>query len=305
MQESGNTARLEDNSNPTKIYFFIFAIMALIATNVYLYLKYQSTTEVSYQITAEKLHLQDEVDRIEAEVNRLTTENVQLSASLRGSQDSVRTLIANLRERLNEQNITMQELQVAQKELSLLRVNVYEYRQGLEEIAERNEKLLIEQENLQRANEEKQNELRLLAERNQLLNEQLKSAAILKTSRIDVAAIRERSRNREDLTNRARRTDKLRISFSIVDNPLAEEGELPIYMRVIDPTGNLSTAQSQVFHLEDNPMQYTAKTSINFTNRGESYNIDWIDPDQFKKGIYTILLYTDQSTMGRASIILD
>ncbi len=318
MQEFGNAMRVNDNTgveaereeeysrkNPTKIYLFILAIAVLVATNVYFYLKYKNTTEISYQISTEKMQLRDEVERIEAEVNRLSTENMDLSEALILARDSVRVLIADLKERLSGQEISRAELQEAQREVSQLRSSVYAYRSDLEQLKTQHDQLLAAQADLQREYDEKQRELRLLAERNMVLSDQVKQASVLKTSHLEVNGIREKSRNREDLSHRARRVDKLRLTFSIVDNPLIEPGELPIYIRVIDPTGNLNTSQDQFFQLDGNTMQYTAKTVINFTNRGESYTIDWLDPDGFKKGIYTVLLYTENTTMGRTSIVLD
>jgi len=117
--------------------------------------------------------------------------------------------------------------------------------------------------------------------------------------------IRERKGNREDVDDKSRRVDRFRIVFTIADNPLIESGEVDIYMRVIDPNGNLKTKENQTFELSGNPMQYTDKSIITFTNQGESYTMEWLDPQGFKKGTYTIVLYTDNSTMGRGSIVLN
>lgn len=289
----------------TKIYFFILAIVALLATNVYFYVKYQTSEELAYGISTEMAYMQDEVDRIEAEMNRLTSENLELSQSLKLSEDSVRFLIATLREKLSQQNLTRMELTVAQQEIDHLRGEVVRYKDEVAQIIHQNSHLLSENEALLREANAREVQLSELQQENQGLSDQIRSAAVLKLSNINVMGIRERRGTREDVDDKARRVDRFRIVYTLADNPLVENGDIDIYMRVIDPNGNLKTRENQSFELSGNPMQYTDKSAIAFTNQGESYTMEWIDPAGFKKGTYTIVLYTDNSTLGRGSIVLN
>lgn len=301
----GETEESSVKRDTTKIYFFILAIAALLATNVYFYIKYQTSEEQAYGISTEMAYMQDEIDRIEAEVNRLSSENMALNQSLKISEDSVRFLIAGLRERLNQQNLTRMDLIAAQQEIDHLREEVVRYRDELALVTYQNSQLLSENETLQRKVSEKEAQLGELQLENMDLADQIRSAAVLKLSNINVMGIRERKGNREDVEDKFRRVDRFRIVFTIADNPLVESGEVDIYMRVIDPNGNLKTKENQTFELSGNPMQFTDKSIISFTNQGESYTMEWVDPQGFKKGTYTIVLYTDNSTMGRGSIVLN
>src|SRR5690554_3643013 len=305
LAHDGETEESSVKRDTTKIYFFILAIVALLATNVYFYIKYQTSEEQAYGISTEMAYMQDEIDRIEAEVNRLSSENLALNQSLKISEDSVRFLIASLREKLSEQNLTRMDLMAAQQEIDHLREEVVRYRDELTLVTYQNSQLLSENENLQREVSEKEAQLGELQLENMDLADQIRSAAVLKLSNINVMGIRERKGNREDVDDKSRRVDRFRIVFTIADNPLIESGEVDIYMRVIDPNGNLKTKENQTFELSGNPMQYTDKSIITFTNQGESYTMEWLDPQGFKKGTYTIVLYTDNSTMGRGSIVLN
>lgn len=289
----------------TKISFFILAIAALVATNIYFYAKYKSSSESNYSINSEQVYMQDEIDRIEAELNRFETANQVLSTTLQSSRDSVRVLISTLRERLNQQSLSGSDLAQAQAEISKLRDDVVRYKDELHQVKSQNAVLVYEKDSLEKEMSYQADQLSELEEINYGLSDQLKSAAVLKLSNINIAGIRERSKEREAVDNRARRVDKLRIVFSVADNPLVETSLVDVYIRVIDPNGNLITNENQLFDLSGNPMQYTGKTSINFTNQGESYTLEWKDHQGFKKGTYTIVLYTDDSTMGRSSIVLN
>ena len=79
-----------------------------------------------------------------------------------------------------------------------------------------------------------------------------------------------------------------------------------IYVRIIDPTGNLitSTDPNSTFNADGQDLQSTYKTSIDFKNDGSGYTIDWDNPSPFQKGTYTVLLYADGFTMGKSSFML-
>ncbi|MNR49724.1 hypothetical protein D3C85_1691390 [compost metagenome] len=51
-------------------------------------------------------------------------------------------------------------------------------------------------------------------------------------------------------------------------------------------------------------MQYTSSTSISYNDDNTTYTMDWVNPNKFIKGDYSIILYTDGFTMGKASITL-
>jgi hypothetical protein len=78
-----------------------------------------------------------------------------------------------------------------------------------------------------------------------------------------------------------------------------------IFVRVIDPTGNLITGtDSGTFNADGQDLQFTYKTAIEFKDDGSGYTIDWLNPVAFQKGSYTVLMYADGYTMGKTSFTL-
>src|SRR5690606_36541523 len=123
----------------------------------------------------------------------------------------------------------------------------------------------------------------VLEELNTDLADKVKLASALKISNILINGVRERSGDKESIETRERRTNKLQITFTITDNPLAEMGMHDVYLRVIDPNGNLRTADYGLFEVNGNQIQYTYKTAVEFVNDGASYTIDWKDTKPFQK----------------------
>ena len=101
-----------------------------------------------------------------------------------------------------------------------------------------------------------------------------------------------------------RRVDRLEIGFNLANNPLAQPGDHPVYVRITEPTGNLIT-NGDVFRVNNEELQYTEAESINFKNDGELYTLSWAPADyNFQKGTYTVILYSDKSIMGRSTVHL-
>lgn len=305
MQETGTESKPEEiRKDSTKIYFFVVAILALLATNVYFYVKYKNTGDQVYELTGEKVNMQAEIDRIEAEMDRLTEENMEVNAALKASQDSVRTAIASLRHQLEQNNLSREQLAEARQEISQLKQQVSQYKDEIEHLKNQNDRLRSERDELKQEVSSSSDRVAALEELNTDLADKVKLASALKISNITVNGVRERGGDKERIETRARRADKLEITFTIADNPLAEQGVHDVYLRVIDPSGNLRTSDYGLFDVNGNQIQYTYKTAIEFVNDGASYTIDWKDTRAFQKGTYTILLYANNAMMGQGSVVL-
>ena len=88
-------------------------------------------------------------------------------------------------------------------------------------------------------------------------------------------------------------------------NAVAQKGMHDIYLRVLDPTGNLITGgDAGTLTADGQSLQYTYKTSIDFKDDGSAYVVDWMNPSAFTKGTYTVMLYADGYTMGKTSVTL-
>ncbi|MFC3196552.1 hypothetical protein ACFOET_02885 [Parapedobacter deserti] len=304
MRETGTVSKPEElRKDSTKIYFFVVAILALLATNVYFYIKYKNTGERVYELASEKVSMQAEVDRIEAELDRVADEKLELSTSLQAARDSVRSTIAELRLQLAQNNLTQEQLVNAQQEIGQLKLQVSKYTASVENLQKQNAQLVSETNELKQEVSSSFDRVAELEEQNMNLADKVRQASALKVSGMSITGVRQRG-DKESVETRARRVDKFRINFTIADNPLAETGMHDIYLRVIDPNGNLRTADNGLFEVDGNQIQYTYKTAIDFANDGAAYTIEWQDTKPFQKGTYTILLYADNSVMGQNSAVL-
>lgn len=295
----------DKNKDKTKLYFFIVAVVALLFTNVYFYVKFKSSGEKLYTIALQKEELQREIDRAEAELDNIFSfSSYNMPAELVSDQESIRTNISELRLQLDDVNISDRQIEEVKGLIQKLKSRVTAIKLESDELRIQNEVLKRENEALANQVERKSDELKSLKDDNIDLKSKVSSAASIKVSNISVNGVEIKRSGDYEFQSKAKRVDKLQIKFSIADNVLAKEGNRDVYVRIVDPQGNLIASSSNIFYVHGgNKLQYTFKETIDFTNKGEEYEFLWSD-GKFKKGAYTVLLYADEAIMGRSSIVL-
>ena len=309
---SNNSTEQTTPRDSNKIYFLIAVIVALLGTNAYLFFKDKKANSRIVVLTDEKTSLQTEVDKIEAELDKASfaldqanSSNVKLTEQMKNEQEAARRKIAELRTALRQGTLTQGQLSKAQEDIKQLRYFVTKYTADIEELKRQNESLTIERDSLRSSVQTVTAKAEEAQRQNEELSVKVKAAAALKTSAISVTPLRIRNNGRETDVNRASSAKKLRVNFAIADNALAEKGLHDIYLRVIDPSGNLLvTGNEGTFIADGDEMQFTYRTAIEYANDGKTYAIDWTNPGEFEKGTYTVILYADGFTMGRGSVVL-
>lgn len=288
-----------------KIYFLVAVILALLGTNAYLFFKDKKANERIVTISDEKTRMQTEIDKIEAELDNASSNNIKLSEQMKKEQTLAREKIEELRAALKKGQLTQGQLAKAQEDIKQLRYFVTKYTADIEDLKKQNANLTTERDELRTTVDSVSTKASELEKQNQELNTKVQAAAALKTGNVSITAYTIRNNGKESVVTRANTAEKIRISFSVVDNTLARHGLHDVFLRIIDPSGNLIISNNGgLFTTDDEELQYTYKTAVEFANDGKVYTIDWTNPGKFQKGAYTVVLYADGYTMGKGTISL-
>ena len=295
--------------NSNVIYFLIVVVLALFATDIYLYLqKNKSDQKVVYQDTEKtqiQKKLQTELDSLESQIEQVNQSKTKLSAVMQAKNDSLQQKIVVLRTQLAKGKLTKQELAAAQVKLTELRSSAARYEADIESLKKQNTSLTAERDTLKTNLESVNDKAATLQKQNQDLDTRVKVASAIKLATATVVAYKVKSSGKEVEVKRASPAKKIKINFTVANNSVAEKGMHDIYARIIDPTGNLITASDAgAFSADGQQLQFTYKTSIDFKDDGSAYTIDWLNSSPFQKGTYTVLLYADGYTMGKTEFML-
>lgn len=300
MEDQSTVNKVDRN----KVYFLVIVIVALLGINAYLYIKDQQQSSRFVTVSTEKERLNLEVEKIEAELDKVTLLNVNLNERLEQEEKLARDKIAELKLALQKGKLTQGDLDNAQEQIKELKVFVKNYNDQIIRLEQENSYLKSERDSLKSTVEAYSDKTDNLEKENENLNAKVKVGAALKASGINVEAFRTKSSGRSILVTRASTANKLTVKFSIVPNPLAEKNYHKVYLRVFDPAGNLIANENNFFQIDGQQMQYSSAIEFSYNDDDTSYKIDWINPKEFMKGTYSIILYADGYIMGKSQIEL-
>jgi len=295
---SGNTG------DRNKIYFLIIVILALLGTNAYLYFRDKQESERFVSVNTEKDRLKLEVEKIEVELDKLNTLNAALSEKLQQEQQLARNKIYELKGALEKSQLTQGELSDAQREVKELREFVRNHHEQIAKLNQENFLLKSERDSLVNSVNQGNEAARRLAQKNLELSKKVKVGAALKAINIEISAFKVKNSGKQVEVKNAGSAQKLDIMFGVAPNELAEKKYYKIYLRVFDPAGNLIADENNMFDADNQQMQYSDMITLAYQNEKEVYKLPWVNPKEFIKGTYSIILYADGFTMGKSSITL-
>ncbi|MGB1309275.1 MAG: chromosome partitioning protein ParA, partial [Oceanihabitans sp.] len=133
---------------------------------------------------------------------------------------------------------------------------------------------------------------------NTALAEVVENAAILSAVKLKGFGVIVRTSGKLIPTERARRTDKIRICYSVPKNTLVQAGDQELFIQVIDPNNNILGLNEQV-QFDDKTLNYSAISKFNYEN--ESLDIcEFVKSrtDSFEKGRYVVNVFNNEDLLS-------
>ena len=139
-----------------------------------------------------------------------------------------------------------------------------------------------------------------MTRKNESLSAQVAQGSIMKARGLTLTAS-----NGDKATDRSTKTDHLIASISLVENELAERGRKTVYIRVIDPSGNLLLGEHySSFTSGGESLTCTASRDVDYEGSEVSLAIYVKGVPSYEKGVYTMEAYTSQGRVGTADMVL-
>ena len=126
---------------------------------------------------------------------------------------------------------------------------------------------------------------------------------------ISAGGFRTRGSTRETSTDRARRTDRIQVCFTIGENLVIPSGEREVFVRVARPDNvilSLGSGDAYTFTYQGERLQYSMKQTINYQNRPLPVCLNWdkILEGQAMTGVYHVSIFFEEQEIGRTSFEL-
>lgn len=136
----------------------------------------------------------------------------------------------------------------------------------------------------------------LLVQNTELANV-VEDAAALQTVNVKSFGIIERTSGKQIPTERARRSDKIKVCYTVAKNKLVVAGDKELYVQVLDPKNNVLGANEQI-QLGGNTLNYSLVSKFNYENK--SIDIcEFVTPNgEFAEGNYTVNVYNEKELVS-------
>lgn len=133
----------------------------------------------------------------------------------------------------------------------------------------------------------------------------VRDAAALQTVGLVGLGVIERRSGKQIPTERASRSDKIKVCFTVAKNMLAEAGDKELYVQVIDPKSNVLGSNDQV-QFDDQVLNYSLISRFNYENRNLNIceYIDELEDSKFEKGRYKVNVFNDKALISSSEFTL-
>ena len=292
--ENANT----NKSTGLKVAIGILLVL-FIGTGVYTSKLYNDKKETEATLTKEKEQVMADLSTMSKQYDLVIGENEAANQDLVEARARIQGLMDSLK---ISQNSVASLWNYKKKFLSL--------REEMDELLTENEKLKLQNSSLATSLDSTKVQLAertmftdsLLVQNTELASV-VETASMLQTVGLNGFGVIVRSSGKLVPTERAGRSDKIQVCYTVAKNTVVGAGDKELYVQVIDPNDAVLGANEQV-QFGDNVINYSIVSKFNYENK--NLNIcEFVSPnDKFAKGKYTVNVYNQKELISTSDFTL-
>lgn len=288
--------RVERAGSLRSTMWALVAIAAILAVSL-AYVWYQKSSLVN-ELEIEKQDLTEQIISLQGDYAQLSSDYESINAQLDSSREEVAQLVERIKKTQAADRAKMRQYE---KELGTLRSIMRSYVVQIDSLNTLNKQLTREAAEARRQAAEAGKRNAELSEQVSSLADKVATGSVLKARGIHLYAY-----NASDkATDRSSRVTRMMVSLTLMENDLAEPGPVRVYVRVKDPEGYLLQDGSNAgFTCAGVAMSATASREVDYQGGDVDMSIYVNNIPSFVKGVYTAEVYTTQSLLGSAEILL-
>lgn len=130
--------------------------------------------------------------------------------------------------------------------------------------------------------------------------------SVKKLRAINVSAIGSKIVSEKILeTKKLNRTEKIKVCFTLEDNPAIENGTKDIFIQIINPKSNIVSNNHSVVEIKNKTLFYSAKTTVSYGKEDVDVCV-FVDAnkDNLIKGNYIVNIFSGASLIGNTNLTL-
>lgn len=298
MADTNTFTPVEQPKKKSAPIAMIFTTVILAAALIFLVVMYfdqkNKMVEIETVLTQEKDSLANELRLMVHGYDTLKTDNDTLMSNLQKEKKRIQQLLT-----LNASNVQL--VKKYRSEIGTMREIMKGYIVQIDSLNTLNQQLVAENTGIKQQISEVQNTNVELTKAKEELTTKVTAAAVIQAKDINAVTLNKKRKE----TNRLAVIDKLRICFTLRENPIAAPGEKEVFMRVIRPDSLvITTSPDNLFDFNGNKLVYSASRLVDYMNQDIEMCIFLDNTGDFIVGTYSVELYLENNIIGRTTFAL-
>lgn len=286
-----------------KNIIIIVLILLVIISGIKLYTDYVDRTKKSEEIlilSTENNELNKRIDSVTYQLGLRIQEIEKLGGDVKALEEAKNQLIS---ERNSSRQRSASEITALNAKISSSNTLIQEKDREILELRAANQQLFSENQDLRTTQAEIEEEVAELNIQKESLQAKVNVASMLKAENINIAAINSKGKERVETTKdfKNRFIERIKVSFNISDNKVAEKGPRNVYVQVLAPNSQpiFDVAKgSGTFMLNGGEQFYTVKQDMIFDNSGQELIFYYEKGSDYVSGEHVVNIFLDNYQIG-------
>jgi hypothetical protein len=282
-------------STPVGMIVISLILAGALAVIIFMYFSQKNKmVEMETTLTQEKDSLANELRQMVVAYDTLKTNNDSLNAGLEKEKKRIVQLLS-----INASNTQL--IKKYKSEIVTMREIMKSYIVQIDSLNTRNKILVSENSEIRQQIAQVRTTNTELSKAKEELSSKVEIASVIQAKDINAVSLNKKRKE----TTRINLLDKLRICFTLRENPLAEAGQKNVFMRVIRPDSLVITSSpDNLFEYNGNKIIYSANRTIDYINQDIEMCIFLDNTGDFIIGNYSVELYLENNIIGRTNFML-
>jgi hypothetical protein len=294
----------EKTGNSRSKGLLILLVVIIIGLLIWTFLQRSTLSKLTKEKELEATELKFELDSVIQEHNKIKLAYGALSDSLSAKDSIIQANAIEIRKLLD----TEWEYNKIRKKLAFLQKVAQGYVHQIDSLYTVNRELKAENEKIRQDYRIEQNRTQSLIKDKEQLSEKIDQATFIKAYDVRGTTFKVKGSSKEVLTDKASRTDRVKVCFTLGENPLVKPGKRSIYIRITRPD-NVVIIKSKydTFTFNGQAIPFSLREDIDYQGKAMNLCINWDKKDTDKaamKGKYSITVFTEEKEIGTGSFEL-
>jgi hypothetical protein len=259
---------------------------------------------ITQTASVEHENMQLQLDSLLAEHERVKASYGTLSDSLTEKDSIINATAKEIKKLLGVKS----ELSVVKKKLLLLQAITQGYEHQIDSLYTVNRQLRQENEKIKVNYNLEQQKTADLSKDKEQLSQKISGAAVLKAYKVSATPFKSKGVDREKGTDKASRTDKIKVCFTIGENKLVSSGYQRFFVRIARPDNVILTrGPGYTFQFLGQTLQFSAMETLNYEGEAADICTYYEHPanaGELPKGKYIVNIFTEDREIGQSSFEL-